>query len=128
MINSRLSLSERYDQFQRAQRGEIQIIIGPRSALFTPFQNLGLILMDEEHEQSYKSENTPRYHARETAIKRAELEGAHVVLGSATPSLESYSRAKEGIYRLFRLSSRYGESTLPQVKIVDMRQELKKVI
>lgn len=125
VINSRLSLSERYDQFQRAQRGEIQIIIGPRSALFTPFQNLGLILMDEEHEQSYKSENTPRYHARETAIKRAELEGAHVVLGSATPSLESYSRAKEGIYRLFRLSSRYGESTLPQVKIVDMRQELK---
>lgn len=89
ILNSRLSLGERYDQFKRAKRGEVQVMVGPRSALFTPFSNLGLIVIDEEHEPTYKSENTPRYHARETAIQRAQMEHAQVVMGSATPSLEA---------------------------------------
>ena len=93
VLNSRLSQGERYDQFKRAKRGEIQVMVGPRSALFTPFSQLGIIIIDEEHEPTYKSENSPRYHARETAVRRAAMEGAQVVLGSATPSLESYSRA-----------------------------------
>lgn len=125
VINSRLSQGERYDQFKRARRGEIQIMVGPRSALFTPFSRLGLIVIDEEHEASYKSENSPRYHARETAIYRAALENARVVLGSATPSLEAYSRALRGEYGLVRLKNRYGSRPLPQVTIVDLREELK---
>lgn len=125
VLNSRLSQGERYDQFKRARRGEVQVMVGPRSALFTPFPKLGLIIIDEEHEPTYKSENTPRYHARETAVCRALLEHAHVVLGSATPSLESYSKAMEGSYALVRLSSRYGERALPEVSIVDLREELK---
>ena len=99
VINSRLSQGERYDQFKRAKQGKLQVMVGPRSALFTPFGNLGLIVIDEEHESSYKSENSPRYHARETAIHRAEMEGARVLLGSATPSMEAYYRAKEGEIR-----------------------------
>lgn len=126
VLNSRLSQGERYDQFRRAKKGEVQIMVGPRSALFTPFRHLGLIIIDEEHEQTYKSENTPRYHARETAVKRAQLDRAKVVLGSATPSLDSYSRAMEGKYFLVELSGRYGESFLPDVSIVDLREELKK--
>ena len=125
VLNSKLSQGERYDQFKRAKRGEIQVMVGPRSALFTPFSNLGLIIIDEEHEQSYKSENSPRYHARETAIKRAEMEGARVVLGSATPSLEAYSRAMSGKYLLAKLEARYGDRPLPQVSIIDLREELK---
>ncbi len=125
VINSRLSQGERYDQFKRARRGEIQIMVGPRSALFTPFSRLGLIIIDEEHEASYKSENSPRYHARETAIYRAALENARVVLGSATPSLEAYSCALRGEYGLVRLKNRYGSRPLPQVSIVDLREELK---
>ena len=125
VINSRLSPGERYDQFRRARAGEIQVMVGPRSALFTPFGKLGVIIIDEEHESSYKSENSPRYHARETAIQRAQMEGANVVLGSATPSLESYSRAMDGKYALFRLDVRYGERTMPEVSIVDLREELK---
>ena len=100
VINSRLSQGERYDQFKRARQGELQIMVGPRSALFTPFGNLGLIIIDEEHENSYKSETSPRYHARETAIKRAQMDGAKVILGSATPSMEAYSRACSGEYAL----------------------------
>ena len=91
ILHSRLSQAERYDQFERARSGEVDVMIGPRSALFTPFQRLGIIIIDEEHEPSYKSETVPRYHAREVAQKRAELEGAQLVLGSATPSLEAYS-------------------------------------
>ena len=125
VINSRQSQGERYDQFKRAKRGEVQVMIGPRSALFTPFGNLGLIVIDEEHEPSYKSESSPRYHARETAIKRAELEHARVVLGSATPSVEAYSQAKKGAYGLVRLNARYGSRPMPQVSIVDLREELK---
>ena len=125
VINSRQSQGERYDQFKRAKRGEVQVMIGPRSALFTPFGDLGLIVIDEEHEPSYKSESSPRYHARETAIKRAELEHARVVLGSATPSVEAYSQAKKGAYGLVRLNARYGSRSMPQVSIVDLRKELK---
>ena len=125
VINSRQSQGERYDQFKRARRGEVQVMVGPRSALFTPFSRLGLIVIDEEHEPSYKSENSPRYHARETAVKRAELEHARVVLGSATPSLEAYSRAVNGQYVLVKLTARYGERPMPKASIVDLREELK---
>lgn len=124
-LNSRMTPAERYDQFKAAKRGDVQIMIGPRSALFTPFSNLGLIIIDEEHENSYISESVPRYHAKETAVKRAELEHAHVVLGSATPSVDSYHACREGRYRLFTIKERYGSSQLPDVSIVDMREELK---
>ena len=126
VLNSRLSQGERYDQFKRAKRGEVQVMVGPRSALFTPFFNLGLIVIDEEHEPTYKSDNTPRYHARETAIQRARMEHANVVMGSATPSLSAYSRAESGEYLLVKLNARYEERPLPQVSIVDLREELKK--
>ena len=125
IMNSRMSAGERYDQMQRAKMGDIDVMIGPRSALFTPFPNLGLIVIDEEHENTYKSEQVPRYHARETAIKRAELEQACVVLGSATPSLEAYYRCQTGEYRLLELSNRAGKQALPQVYVADMREELK---
>ena len=126
ILNSRLSQGERYDQYTRAKKGEVDIIIGPRSALFTPFPNLGLIIIDEEHEGSYKSEGAPRYHARETAIERAKMTGSSVVLGSATPSVESYKKALEGKYKLFSLNHRAVEgSGLPMVHLVDLREELK---
>lgn len=125
VMNSTLSPGEKYDQCQRAKNGELDVIIGPRSALFTPFPNLGLIVMDEEHEGSYKSESTPKYHARETAMEVARLSGASVVLGSATPSLEAYYRAKCGEYRLFTLTKRLTGGELPKVYTVDMRRELK---
>ena len=125
LINSRLSQGERYDQFERAKKGEVSIVIGPRSALFTPFPNLGLILIDEEHEDSYKSEKTPCYHARETALERARMEDAFVVMGSASPSVESYYKGKNGTYKLLQLESRYEERALPAVSIVDLREEMK---
>ncbi len=125
VMHSRLSEGERYDQFVRAKEGGIDVMIGPRSALFAPFPQLGMIIMDEEHESSYKSENVPRYHARETAVYRAGLAGASVVLGSATPSMESYYRALEGIYGFYRLPGRIGRAKLPEVSIVDLRDELK---
>ena len=124
IMNSRLSAGERFDQFQRAREGLIDVMIGPRSALFTPFQSLGIIIIDEEHEDSYRSEITPRYHARETAIRRGEMEGAKVVLGSATPSVNAYYRAKTGEYMLFTIDKRAKESHMPEVEIVDMRREL----
>lgn len=125
VINSRLSQGERYDQFKRARKGEVQVMIGPRSALFTPFPNLGLIIIDEEHEGTYKSEHSPRYHARETAIERSRMEDVRVLLGSATPSLEAYTKAVSGEYALVTLKGRYGESILPQVEIIDLKEELK---
>ena len=102
VMNSTLSMGEKYDQMERARRGELDVMIGPRSALFTPFPNLGVIVMDEEHENSYKSESMPKYHARETAIQIASIKGASVVLGSATPSLEAYYRAAKGEYKLYQ--------------------------
>lgn len=125
VLNSRLSPGERYDQFRRAKKGEIQIIVGPRSALFTPFSHLGLIIVDEEHEQTYKSESSPRYQAREVAVHRAEMEGAKVLFGSATPSLESYTKAVRGEYMLVKLKERYQDRPLPKVSVIDLRQELK---
>ncbi len=125
VLHSRLSPAERYDQFERARTGDIDVMIGPRSALFTPFQKLGIIIIDEEHESSYKSESVPRYHARETAQKRAALERAKLVLGSATPSLEAYHEAENGRSRLFTLTKRATGGTLPSVTIVDMRAELR---
>ncbi len=125
-LHSRLSGGERYDQMKAARQGAVKIMVGPRSALFTPFRHLGLIVIDEEHESTYHSEQMPRYHARETALKRAEIEQAHVVLGSATPSLESAHRVEEGQYLGVRLNSRFGDSQLPETEIVDMREELKR--
>ena len=123
-LHSKLSDGERYDQFERAKKHEIDIMIGPRSALFTPFDNLGLIVIDEEHEHTYKSDQMPKYHAREVAIELAKLHNASVVLGSATPSVESYHEAKAGNYKLYTLSARAKAATLPQVSVVDLRAEL----
>ena len=125
IINSRLSNGERYDQFERAKNGDIDIMIGPRSALFTPISNLGLIIIDEEHENSYKSESVPRYHAREVAIEYARMSDAIVVLGSATPSVDSYYKAKTGVYRLLELDKRVDDRPLPKCEVVDLRQELR---
>jgi primosomal protein N' (replication factor Y) len=125
ILNSRMSEGEKYDQYERAKKGEIDIIVGPRSALFVPFERLGLIIMDEEHESSYKSENPPKYHAREVAVQRASMTHASVVLGSATPSTEAYLLAKEQRYHLYRLSERAGEARMPVVHVVDLREELK---
>lgn len=124
-INSSLSQGEKYDQHLRAKRGEIDVIIGPRSALFTPFPNLGLVVIDEEHEATYKSENMPKYHAREVAEELARLYNAGVILGSATPSLEAYNRAKKGQYKLFTLKERLTGGCLPKVYTVDLREELR---
>lgn len=126
VINSRLSKGERYDQFKRAKQGEVQIMIGPRSALFTPFSKLGLIIMDEEHEPTYKSENSPRYHAREAAIQRASVENARVVMGSATPSIHSYYQGEQGNYRFFHLTKRYQNRQMAKVEVIDLREELKR--
>ncbi len=125
ILNSRLSAGERYDQMMRAKRGEIDVMIGPRSALFTTFPKLGLIVIDEEHESTYKSEQIPRYHARETAAARAKMEGASLVLGSATPSVDSYYRALHGEYELLTLKNRATNQSLPEVYTVDLREELK---
>lgn len=125
-LHSKLSGGERYDQYLRAKNGEIDIMIGPRSALFTPFENLGFIIIDEEHEGSYKSESPPKYHAREVALERARMTRSSVLMGSATPSVESYQKALSGEYQLFTMDKRAGNARLPKVWIVDLREELKK--
>ena len=125
VLHSRLSDGERYDQYERARTGQLDVMIGPRSALFTPFMQLGLIVIDEEHENSYKSEKMPKYHAREVAEYIAKRDHAALVLGSATPSLESYYRALKGEYRLYELKCRPQNAVLPRVHIADMRKELK---
>ena len=125
VMNSSLSENEKADQWERARRGEIDVIIGPRSALFTPFADLGVIVIDEEHESSYKNESMPKYHTREVAQELARLKHACVVLGSATPSLDSYYKAQTGEYRLYTLTERLTGGTLPSVEIADLRQELR---
>lgn len=125
-INSRMSDGERQDQLDRAKNRDIRIMIGPRSALFTPFSHLGLIIIDEEHERSYKSQNAPRYHAVPTAIKRAKINGADLIMGSATPSIETYYKALNGQYNLVRLPERVMSRSLPRVELIDLREELKK--
>ncbi len=126
ILNSKMSAGERSDQFERASQGEVDVMIGPRSALFTPFSDLGMIIIDEEHESSYKSETLPRYHARETAIARAGMAGASVVLGSATPSVDSYYKARKGEYVLLELEKRIDEKPLPACHMVDLREELRR--
>ncbi|MBM3237993.1 primosomal protein N' [Candidatus Poribacteria bacterium] len=126
VLHSQLSPGERYDQWRRVKSGEVDIIVGPRSAIFAPAENLGLIIIDEEHETTYKQdEPPPRYYAREVAIKRAELANCVVILGSATPSLESYYKAMQGEYRLLNLKNRVDNIAMPPVEIIDMRVELK---
>ena len=124
IMNSSLAPGERYDNFERAKRGELDVIIGPRSALFTPFSEVGIIVIDEEHENTYKSENMPRFHAREVACKLSKMHDASVVLGSATPSVDSYYHAKSGDYKLYTLNNRALGSKLANTYIVDMRKEL----
>ena len=125
VVNSSLSDAERADQWERARRGEIDVIIGPRSALFTPFPNPGVIVIDEEHERTYRSDTAPRYDTREVAAERARMSGAYLVLGSATPSLESYTKALRGEYALQSLTSRARPGALlPRIHVADMRREL----
>ena len=125
VLHSSLAAGERYDQWKRVRSGEAKVVVGTRSAVFAPCECPGLIILDEEQEHSYKSENSPRYDAREVAIFRGMKERALVLLGSATPSIESMYRAKNGIYKLYRLRQRYNGRPLPEVSIVDMREELK---
>ena len=125
VMHSGLSAGEKYDEWRKIQRGEVKVVVGARSAVFAPFRNLGVIILDEEHESSYKQEDSPRYHARDVAIRRSEEHGCPVILGSATPSLESYARAHKGVYSLLTLSERAKKQPLPEVQVVDMREELK---
>ena len=125
VINSKQSKGEKCQVFMKAKDGELDVIIGPRSALFAPCRNLGLIVIDEEHDGAYKSDQTPKYHARDVAVKRAEIESAALIMGSATPTLESYTLAKQGIYRLWELPARPGQMELSETSVVDMRTELR---
>ncbi|MDE3838466.1 primosomal protein N' [Bacillus methanolicus] len=125
VLHSGLSQGEKYDEWRKIQRKEVKVAVGARSAIFAPFENIGIIIIDEEHETSYKQEETPRYHARDVAIQRAKYHGCPVVLGSATPSLESFARAKKSVYHLLTLSNRMNNQALPAVEIVDMREELR---
>jgi primosomal protein N' (replication factor Y) len=123
ILHSSLSASERFDQWWRARRGEVDVAIGPRSALFTPFQRLGLLVVDEEGDAAYKQDETPRYNARDLAVVRAQFRGIPIVLGSATPSLESRENAERGKYRLLRMMSRVESRPLPVAEVIDLRRE-----
>ena len=125
VLHSGLSRGEKYDEWRKIHRKEVKVVVGARSAVFAPFTNLGIIIIDEEHESSYKQEENPRYHARDVAIKRGEHYKCPVVLGSATPSLESYARASKGVYTLLELLNRVNRQAMPSVSIVDMREELR---
>jgi primosomal protein N' (replication factor Y) len=125
ILHSRLSQGERYDQWRKIKKGEVDVVIGARSAVFAPVENLGIIIIDEEHELSYKSESTPKYDARQVARARCNINGALLIMGSATPSLESYYRAKKGKMTFQSLKSRPNEYQLPTVETVDLREELK---
>ena len=122
VLHSHLSAGERHDEWHKIRQGRARIVIGARSAIFAPVEPLGLIIVDEEHETSYKQEEAPRYHARDVAIMRGQMENAVVVLGSATPSLESYHNAKRGKYSLLELPERVDDQKMPRVRVVDMRQ------
>ncbi|WP_309121355.1 primosomal protein N' [Paenibacillus sp.] len=125
VMHSRLSAGERYDEWRKIARRRVKIAIGARSAIFAPFTNIGLIIVDEEHESSYKQEESPKYHARDVALERGSRHGAAVVLGSATPALETYLDAHRGVYTLLEMPDRALGQPLPAVEIVDMRQELR---
>lgn len=124
VLHSALSNGERYDEWRRIQRQEVQVAVGARSAVFAPFENIGIIIIDEEHETTYKQEDQPRYHTRDVAIHRGKYHNCPVILGSATPTLESFARAQKGVYQLATLSERTNEKDMPKVEIVDMRKEL----
>ena len=125
VIHSSLSAGERFDAWRRISAGQVDLVIGTRSAVFAPMPNLGLMIVDEEHEHTYKSEQDPKYHTRQVCAYRAQVHGAMVLLASATPSFESYYKAKRGQYTLVELTERYGGATLPEAQIVDMRKELR---
>lgn len=126
VMHSGLSIGEKYDEWRKVHQQKVKVVVGARSAVFAPFENVGLIILDEEHESSYKQEDTPRYHARDVAIWRSKYHHCPVILGSATPSLESYARARKNVYKLLTLKGRALNQPLPTVEIVDMREELKK--
>jgi primosomal protein N' (replication factor Y) (superfamily II helicase) len=126
VLHSHLSAGERHDEWHKIRQGRARVVIGARSAIFAPVEPLGLIIVDEEHEHSYKQEEAPRYHARDVAVLRGQLEGAVVVLGSATPSLESYHNARAGKYALLNLPERADNKKMPLVRVIDMRQEVRK--
>src|SRR5947209_6386721 len=126
VLHSHLSQGERHDEWHKIHSGRARIVIGARSAVFAPLQNVGLIVVDEEHETTYKQEEAPRYHARDVAVVRAKMEKCVVVLGSATPSLESYHNAAIGKYRLVTLTQRIDEKQMPLMRIVDLRQQRRK--
>ena len=124
VMHSGLSQGERFDQWHKIRRGDVNVVVGARSAIFSPFDNLGIIILDEEHETSYKSETSPRYHARDIAMWRGQKHGAPVLLASATPAVSSYYRAQQGKYKLFEMHKRYNDNPMPKARIVDMRSEL----
>jgi primosomal protein N' (replication factor Y) len=126
ILHSGLSNGEKYDEWQRIERQEADVVVGARSAIFAPLQHIGLIIMDEEHESSYKQDEMPRYHARDVAQWRSAYHHCPLILGSATPSLESRARAQKNVYQLIRLTQRANQRPLPPVTVVDMKQELKK--
>ena len=126
IFHSSLSEGEKYDEYLKILRGEVHVVVGTRSAVFVPLKNLGIIIIDEEDSSSYKQDNNPRYHARDIAIYRGKYNNIPVVLGSATPTLESKARADKGVYKLLRLSSRVGNAKLPLIHVVDMEPEMKK--
>ncbi len=125
VLHSRLTKAQRYEQWENIRSGNIKIVIGARSAVFAPLENIGLIILDEEHESTYKSDKTPKYDTVEVAIKRTKAEGGSVILGSATPSVISFQRAKEGIYKYIQMTKRYNNTNLPDVKVIDISDELK---
>ncbi|MEC0985595.1 primosomal protein N' [Bacillus safensis] len=125
VLHSGLSTGEKYDEWRKIHRKEVKLVVGARSAVFAPFENLGMIIIDEEHESSYKQEEMPRYHAKDVAIERAVRHQCPVVLGSATPSLETYARAKKGVYTLLPLKHRVNQQQMPHVSLIDMREELR---
>ncbi len=126
ILHSGLSDVERYDEYRKIMNGKVKIVVGARSAIFAPLDNLGIIVIDEEHSSTYKQDNNPRYHARDVAVLRSKYHKCPVLLGSATPSLESFARAKKGVYKLLTLTARAGGGKLPEVSIIDMKKEVKK--
>lgn len=125
VLHSGLATGEKYDEWRKIMRKEVRVVVGARSAVFAPFENIGMIIIDEEHETSYKQEDNPKYHARDVAIERAKNYHCPVVLGSATPSLETFARAQKGVYKLLTLHKRMNNHEMPSVEIVDMREELR---
>ena len=126
VLHSSLSDSERYDEWRKIKESKVSLVIGTRSAVFAPLKNIGLIIIDEEHVDSYKQENEPRYRAVDIALKRGEYNNSKVVLGSATPLIESYTKAKMGKYNLVELTDRVNDIPMPTVYVIDMKNEIKK--